>query len=797
MNNSLPILKSICIASLIAMGMSVQAEAPERYIVKHDKSPKANSLKKEFKNKKRIKVEGDDWFAIELDEAGKKALKTKGGIKSIEIDPKRFPMAIYNDSAGDPNVTQVTPYGYFQAQADQVNLQSSGVKVCVIDSGIAGKQGETGGRNNDFDWGVITGDNDSGTGDWDADGGPHGTHVAGTVGAEDNNFGVIGMAPGVPMHIIKVFNDAGWGYSSDLAHAANLCAAAGANVINMSLGGGGANSTEENAFENFVANDGLVLAAAGNSGNSIRSYPAGYDAIVMVGAVDADNNIASFSQYPSCNTAGTNCVELSAGGVSTLSTVPSGGGVNASLVADGTTYSVNAMENEGNATAATYNFGLGNATDNGADGKICIIERGNISFHDKTLNCENSGGIGAVIYNNQAGNFNGTLGATNNTSIPVVSAAQADGPDLLNSSTATVDVTGSAYDYFSGTSMATPTAAGVAALVWSNYPDCTGEDIRDALKASAEDQGSNGPDRFYGHGIVKAKAAYDFLATSACGGTPPVNEPPVASFSATCNDLACDFDASGSTDTNNNITSYAWDYGDGNTDSGVSRSHTFSEAGTYSVTLTVTDSDGASDSTSQTVTVNEPVPNVSPTASFTVYCTDLDCTFTDSSSDSDGTIASHSWSFGDGGSSTSTNPNHSYAAEGTYTVVLTVTDDGGLTDTFTNEEVTVTTSNTPQVPAAPTNLTANSVKEGKGKKATIISVTLNWTDNADNEDGFVVERCIETGKGKSKSCIFASYATVGANIATYTDTNPESNVKYRVKAFNGTGDSAYTNTIKP
>ena len=51
----------------------------------------------------------------------------------------------------------------------------------------------------------------------------------------------------------------------------------------MSLGGGGANSTEENAFNTFTENGGLVLAAAGNDGNSVRSYPAGYKSVMMIG----------------------------------------------------------------------------------------------------------------------------------------------------------------------------------------------------------------------------------------------------------------------------------------------------------------------------------------------------------------------------------------------------------------------------------------------------------------------------------------------------------------------------------
>ena len=127
-------------------------------------------------------------------------------------------------------------------------------------------------------------------------------------------------------------------------------------------------------------------------------------------------------------------------------------------------------------------------------------------------------------------------------------------------------------------------------------------------------------------------------------------------------------------------------------------------------------------------------------------------------------------------------------------MTLTVTDNDGDSDSV-NLSVTVTAPSLP--PAAPTNLTASVESTGNGKKKVVISVQLDWSDNSNNEDDFVIERCEETGKGRNKTCNFADYATVGANNSSFTDDSPGSGtIKYRVKARNAQGDSAYTNVVK-
>jgi subtilisin family serine protease len=519
------------IAIAVTSAFSANA-ADDRYIIKVDESKKGIVKALAKKLDAEMKVDGNGFFAASF--KGKSLEQVKGlmnnpHVQLIEADQKRELMSAFSDDAGNPMVQQLTPYSVYQSQANQVSFNSSaGMKVCVIDSGLDRS-------NPDFVWNNITGDNDSGTGNWDEHGGPHGTHVAGTIGAADNNIGVVGMAPGVDMHIVKVFNAEGWGYSSDLAHAANKCTQAGANIISMSLGGGGANSTEENAFKAFTDAGGLVVAAAGNDGNDVRSYPAGYSSVMMVGGNDNNNDRYTESQYPSCtvttgkgkrqttSTDETICVEITAGGVDVLSTYPADLATNSIVSADGQAFASSAMENAGNASGSTYYMGTAEATDSGANGNICLIDRGAISFHDKVQNCESSGGIGAIIINNEAGMLYATLGDTNATSIPAAGAAFEDRSALLAASSADVSIGTSDYGLMTGTSMATPAISGIAALVWSNHNSCTGSEIRDALKATAQDSGAAGRDVHFGHGIAQAKAANDYLTANGCSGgvTPP------------------------------------------------------------------------------------------------------------------------------------------------------------------------------------------------------------------------------------------------------------------------------------
>ena len=149
--------------------------------------------------------------------------------------------------------------------------------------------------------------------------------------------------------------------------------------------------------------------------------------------------------------------------------------------------------------------------------------------------------------------------------------------------------------------------------------------------------------------------------------------------------------------------------------------------------------------------------NNPPTANYSFSTSGLTASFTDSSSDSDGTIASRSWTFGDGGTSTATNPTRTYAAAGTYSVQLTVTDNGGATNSVT-KSVTVSAGN-----AAPV---ANFTFATSG-------LTATFTDSSTDSDGTIASRSWNFGDGTTSTATNPSktYSAAGTYSVSLTVTD--------------------------
>ena len=148
------------------------------------------------------------------------------------------------------------------------------------------------------------------------------------------------------------------------------------------------------------------------------------------------------------------------------------------------------------------------------------------------------------------------------------------------------------YVYYTGTSFSSPMTAGLAALIYAINPDFTPAEVENCIFNTASDLGVVGDDDLYGHGRIDA----GFAVTEALNYLSP-NNPPVAVATSNITGgtapLNVTFDGSQSTDSDGDITSYIWSFGDGNQGSGVTTEHLYEEGGSFHSTLTVIDNRAA------------------------------------------------------------------------------------------------------------------------------------------------------------------------------------------------------------
>ena len=405
----------------------------------------------------------------------------QGAIDALNRNPK----IAYIEPDGKVQKTQETlPWGVDRIDAEAVHQynKGTGVKVAIIDTGIDYNHPDL---DDNYKGGIdfVNVDDDP----MDDEG--HGTHCAGIVAAEDNEIGVIGVAPEVSLYAVKVLDNTGSGWVSDVIAGIEWAITNEMQIISMSLGSDSDNEALHTACDKAYGAGVLVVAAAGNDYQrrgraefDTVDYPARYDSVIAVGATDDTDTKASWSSTGLA-------LELTAPGVSIYST-----------------------------------------------------------YWDD------------------------------------------------------------AYETHSGTSMACPHVVGTAALVWASEPTLTNVEVRSRLRETADDLGSAGWDGWYGYGLVDAD--------EAAPPTGPVpNQPPVADAgpdqTALVNETLT-FDGSSSSDPDGTITSYDWDFGDLNSASGVTVTHSYAATGTYTVTLTVQDDEGAIDKDTTTVEIFEEQPPPPP-----------------------------------------------------------------------------------------------------------------------------------------------------------------------------------------
>jgi serine protease len=225
---------------------------------------------------------------------GDRALLDKLRASSLSQDVEAIePNYIYRATVApnDPQYSKQWHLHNIHAEQAWEENRGKGITVAIIDTGVSqvpdlAQTEFVAGY--DFVNNKVNADDDNG----------HGTHVAGTVAqSTNNNYGVAGVAYEAKIMPLKVLAASGGGTISDIAEAIRFAADNKADVINMSLGGGGESQVMKDAIEYAYKKGVVIVAAAGNENRDSASYPARYARVISVAAIDAQGEKAEFSNY--------------------------------------------------------------------------------------------------------------------------------------------------------------------------------------------------------------------------------------------------------------------------------------------------------------------------------------------------------------------------------------------------------------------------------------------------------------------------------------------------------------------
>jgi len=296
-------IQSIMIASVIILTMvignpSIYAKAETKRLIvvfnENVDNDKKTEILEKHKATKIKDIKGAN--AVDVSVSSDNNMSNESDVRFVEDD---YIISIEGNTSkkvkdSDNNATdqpdEVVPWGveHMNDLASDSGNTGIGIKVGIIDTGI------------DIDHPDLVGNIKGGYNatskkkTYDDDNG-HGTHVAGIIAAVDNDIGVVGVAPEAELYAIKALDSIGNGYISDVVESIEWCIANNMDIINMSIGvETDSNVLHESVIEAYNAGIAMIAAAGNNYGGNCE-YPAAYDEVIGVGAINVNGEILEFS----------------------------------------------------------------------------------------------------------------------------------------------------------------------------------------------------------------------------------------------------------------------------------------------------------------------------------------------------------------------------------------------------------------------------------------------------------------------------------------------------------------------
>jgi subtilisin family serine protease len=525
---------AVLAAALLATSAFAQ-EARQRYTIATKGSPRAvlQRVGTNAAGERAMRVRtfaNLDGFAAELTAAEAAALRETAGVESVDPAVPRYASQVAEDFAPvhlENFDKQITPWGVpiIRAAAVWPVTRGEGVNVVVIDTGLdlnhPDLKAAYAGGYNVFDPGKPPADDNT-----------HGTHVAGTIAAANNAFGVVGVAPGVKLWAVKALDQTGKGDDVWIAAALDWVITkqrelGGRWVVNMSLGSavqGG--HLEEEAVKRSLAEGVILVAAAGNRGAAFLDYPAVYPGVIAVGAVGEDGKRADFSSW------GLNMPVVAPGVMVESAFLEGFKEASDIVISDDTFASLGVIGSpKAQVTGKIVYCGLGNPQDFPASVKnnIALISRGTLEFREKSRYAKEAGAAAVIIADNEPGAplKPWTLWPKNDTwegyAFPLTIGVTYEDGEILRrrSEPAVASFEFAKYGRLSGTSMAAPHVAAVAAMMVALKPQLKASEIAHILELTARDTAEPGWDFETGWGIVDALAAAHYVAPDKFDVPPP------------------------------------------------------------------------------------------------------------------------------------------------------------------------------------------------------------------------------------------------------------------------------------